>query len=213
MSKPDTITVVTKAKKEVDADAADIEVSVVGGSLFSGEEALQKAVEVKHLISQLKEAGIEENRIKLRSVEVDSASFAILRTSSAKYTIKVSRVSIERLPSVLAVIGSQKNCKLNWLEWIYDSAEDVTNKLRTEALEKVIAMARKDAETLGVRILGIYNLNDNNRNDAVSREYVSSETMHSSGSSSIDLGFALGNATHVRVDLKAEFRVSNIHDH
>lgn len=210
-SKPDTITVVTKVKEEIDADAADVEVSVVGSSLFSGQEAFKKAQEVKTLTKQLIEAGISENRIKLRNVQVDSASFAILKSSSVRYTIKIASVALEDLPAVLGIIGSQKNCTVKWLEWIYNRQEDVRKQLRKQALEQAIEMVNRDAEILGVKILGVYKMVESSPNDSVNREFLSSDNldvMRGKASQSIDLGFALGNATNVKVNLKVEFRVS-----
>ena len=65
---------------EIDADSADLTVVVEGSSVFSGAEAFKKAKELRVLIDALKEAGIDENRVKLRSVEVNSQSFAIIKT-------------------------------------------------------------------------------------------------------------------------------------
>ena len=214
MTKPDTITVVTKAKEEIDADAADVYFAVVGSSLFSGEEAFKKAQEVKQLTSLLMDAGIEENRIKLRSVQVDSSSFAILKTSSASYYLKIAKVDLEKLPEILGIIGSQKNCKMNRLEWIYGRQEEVRKALRTQALQQAIELAQLDAEVLGVQIQGIYNLEETARNDSVSREYIGADDEYAlfaqgkRNKGTVDLGVALGNATNARVTLKAEFRVS-----
>ena len=63
---------------------------------------------MRTLIGALKEAGIDENRVKLRSVEVNSQSFAIIKTSSAKYVVSIKTVAVELLPQVLGTVASHK---------------------------------------------------------------------------------------------------------
>ena len=86
----DTITVRVINEVELDADSADLTVIIEGSSVFSGSEAFKKAKELRNLIEALKEVGIEEDRVKLRSVEINSQSFAIIKTSSAKYVASIS---------------------------------------------------------------------------------------------------------------------------
>ena len=216
MTKPDTISVVTKSIEEIEADAAAIYFTVEGSSSFFGEEAFRKAEEVKAVNEALIAAGVEENRIKLRNVNIDSSTFSMLKSSSASYSIKISKVELSLLPAVLGIIGEQKNCTMTRLEWIYGRADEVRAELRADALRRAIQQARKDAVVLGVDLLGIYDLAEDYHQDSVSREYVddfslSTKTKRARGRGSIELGVALGNATSVRVTMKAQFRVSAFH--
>jgi uncharacterized protein YggE len=214
MSNPDTITTLTQAKAELEADAADIYFTVAGSALFSGEQAFKRAKEVKLLTELLIESGIEENQIKLRNVRVDSSSFALIKSSSANYSLKVAKVDLEKLSDVLGIIGAQKNCTMNWLEWIYSRQEELRNELRATALREAIELAKQDAAILMVELEGIYNLEEQARHDSVSREYIGADedfalsAMKRKRAASVDLGIALGNTTDVQVRLRTEFRVS-----
>lgn len=210
--KPDTITVRSQAEAELDADSADLNISVEGSAAFSGAEAFTKAKEVQALVSALRTVGIEERQIKLRSVNLDSQSFSLIKSSSASYRLKIAHVSMDALAKVLGAIATQKSCTLNHLNWNYSTAEAVKQRLRSEALTKAIELAQQDAEILGVQILGIYSLDELGRSDIV-REYVSTEglsSMKRSRQAAVDLGFTLGNSTTIAVELEAEFRVSSI---
>ncbi len=211
--KPDTITIRAQAEAEIDADSADLIVRVEGSSVFSGMEAFKKAKELQGLLAALYETGIDEGQIKLRSVEVDSQSFSLLKSSSAKYVVKIAAVELDMLAASLGVIATQKHCKLSHLKWNYSTSEAVKQNLRSEALVKAIEFARQDAEILGIKILGIYDLSNHARHSDVASEQIVGEMMSSAPrakKASIDFGFALGHSATVTVDLEAEFRVSPI---
>jgi len=207
--KPDTITVRIIAETELDADSADLTVVIEGSKVFSGSEALKKAKEVRELVESLREVGLDEARIKLRSVEVNSQSFAIIKTSSAKYTLTIKTVSLEMLPSVLSAVAAHKGANLSRLNWNYGGLKDVRSRLRRDALNQ----ARQDAEVLGVEVLGIHDLHEEARGRDYNPEYISADSLSAPGvrarHSGVELGFQLGNATTVSLDLRAEFRVSD----
>ncbi len=208
--KPDTITVRIRREEELDADSADLTLTIEGSSVFSGSEAFKKAKELRALIEELKKVGIEESRFKLRSVEVNSQSFAGLKSSSAKYVLSVKDVKIEQLSTALGTISAQKGAKLTHLEWNYDRLNDTRRTLRALALSDALTQARLDAERLGVPLLGIYSLEEINTGMDYHSEYVTGRSMLAPMSARArveDIGFELGNATTVSIDLKAEFRV------
>ena len=135
-------------------------VVVEGSSVFSGAEAFKKAKELRGLIDALKEAGVDENRVKLRSVEVNSQSFAIIKTSSAKYLVSIKTVSVEMLPLVLGTVASHKGAKLSRLTWNYGTLKVTRSRLQREALAEALKQAQSDASELGVESLGIHNLTE-----------------------------------------------------
>ncbi len=81
--KPDTIAVRIVNETELDADTADLTVIVEGSAVFSGAKAFKKAKELRALVEALTQAGIDETQVKLRSVEISSASFAIIKASTS----------------------------------------------------------------------------------------------------------------------------------
>ncbi|MCG8585879.1 MAG: hypothetical protein MI757_14320 [Pirellulales bacterium] len=98
--------------------------------MFSGDTALKKAEEVRTLVAALRETGIQENQVKLRSVRLNSKSFAVLKTSSAMYELKVADVTLDALPGALSAIANHKHCKLEFLKWNYSKADETQRELR-----------------------------------------------------------------------------------
>lgn len=210
----DTLTVRTTAEAELDADSADLSVVIEGSSVFSGDEAFKKAKEVRELVESLKQAGVNEQKIKLRSVEVNSQSLLLIKSSAAKYRISIKMVKLELLPAILSAIAGHKGAKLTRLEWNYSQLQVTRRRLRQDALRDALAQARLDAEVLGVDVLGIHRLEEAVRDRDYNREYVDMQADFDQGAfgraRAIDVGFQLGNSTTVKIELKAEFRVSTL---
>ena len=213
---PDTISVRVVTEAEVDADSADLTVVVEGSSVFSGSEALKKARELQALIDALKEAGVDEKRVKLRCVEVNSQSFTIIKTSSAKYVVSIKTVAVELLPQVLGTVASHKGAKLSRLTWNYGTLKATRSRLRREALVEAMKQARADAAALGVTVLGIFQLTEDTRGKDYNLEYIAGDSSEFLGvrsrSGPPEIGFHLGNSTTTTLDLRAEFRVSPMSD-
>ena len=212
MSNPDTISVTCRDEEEISADSADLLVRIDGSSLVSGDETFKKAAEVKALVEQLKNIGIVEDNIKLRSIDIKTSSFSLIKSSSVTYQIKIRSVPLDLLPEVLGAIGSHKNCAMNQLDWNYGTAEEVRTVLRSKVLKRALATAKQDASCLGVSLLGIYELREeyrDNRQTTVPRESFSlGVTSRAKKASKVDLDFALGNSANIGVILHAIFRVS-----
>jgi uncharacterized protein YggE len=209
--KPDTITVRVTNEAELDADSADLTVVVEGSAVFSGAEAFKKAKELRALVDSLKEIGIAEDRVKLRSVEINSQSFALIKTSSAKYVASIKAVSVELLPATLSAVASQKETKLSRLKWNYGKLKETRSLLRREALADALRQARLDAAVLGVDVLAIHELTEDTRGKDYNPEYITGDSTDflaaPSHTGHQDIGFQLGNSTTVTLDLRAEFRV------
>jgi uncharacterized protein YggE len=214
--KPDTLSVRVVNEAELDADSADLTVVIEGTAVFSGGEAFKKAVELRTLLDSLQDLGIEEKRVKLRSVEINSQSFALIKSSSARYVISIKTVTLESLPSALGVIAAHKGAKLTRLVWNYSQLKQTRSRLRQEAIEEALAQARQDASALGVTILGVHHLTEESRGKDHNSEYIAGDSASLAAirrkSSNEPMGFQLGNSTTVTVDLRAEFRVSALVD-
>ncbi len=214
--KPDTISVRIVNEAELDADSADLTVVIEGSSVFSGEEAFKKAQELRTLIDALKDVGLDESRVKLRSVEVNSQSFAIIKSSSAKYVVSIKSVAVELVPKVLAAIACQKCIELSRLTWNYGKLKATKQQLRCEALKEALDQAEVDASVLGVKILGIHQLSEESSGRDYNPEYIAGDSADflamKSKRAKQDIGFHLGNSTTAKLDLRAEFRVSAISD-
>ena len=159
-SKPDTIKISASHKQEIFADRADLFVSVKGSSLVSGNEAMKKAKEVSQLVEALTGFGLSPEAIQLQGVHIESSSGALLTSSSATYRLKVKCEKLDQLPELLDIIASHKNSSLERIEWKYPEESAREQALET-ALGKAKGKAEKVANSLGVKLLGVYDFIEN----------------------------------------------------
>src|SRR5215510_8903730 len=165
-TKPDTIKVSATQREEISANRADLFVTVRGSSLVSGDQALKKAKEVSQLVEALTSFGLSPEAIKLQGVHIETSTGAILKSSSATYRLKVQCEKLDQLAELLDIISSQKNAALERIAWKYNEDEARERSLLT-ALEKAKSKAEKVAKSLGVKILGVYDLIENNLDEEI----------------------------------------------
>lgn len=159
-AKPDTIKVSAFHKEEIFASHANLYVTVKGSSIVSGNEAMKKAREVSQLVDALTRFGLSPDSIQLQGVRIESASGALLKSSSAMYSLKIKTEKLEQLPQLLDILAEQKNAALDRLEWKYPE-----EAARERGLESAIALGKAKAEKvasgLGVKLLGVYDFMEN----------------------------------------------------
>lgn len=153
--KPDTIKVSASHKEEIHASHVDLHVTVKGSSLVSGNEALKKAKEVNQLLEALSQVQVKEEAVTLQGVNVSTSTGAVLRSSTASYLLKIRCDDLSRFAEILDVIASQKNAALTRTEWKYKE-DEARERILAGAMEKAKAKAAKVAQSLGVKLLGVY---------------------------------------------------------
>jgi len=158
--KPDTIKVSASHKEEIFATHADLHVTVKGSSLVSGNEAMKKAKEVNQLLEALKQVQVKEEAVTLQGVNVSTSTGAVLKSSTASYRLKIHVEDLAKFAEILDVIASQKNASLTRTEWKYDE-DAACETLLLATLEKAKGKAAKIAQTMGVKLLGVYDLIEN----------------------------------------------------
>ena len=159
-TKPDTIKISASHKEEIFANRAELFVTVKGSSLVSGDQAMKKAKEVSQLVDALISFGLSPDAIHLQGVHIESSSGALLKSSSAIYRLKVTCEKLDQLADLLDIIATQKNATLEQIQWKYP--EEAAREHGMEvALEKAKTKAEKVAGTLGVKLLGVYDLIEN----------------------------------------------------
>src|SRR4030095_1339928 len=159
-SKPDTIKVSASQREEISANRAELFVTVKGSSLVSGDQAMKKAKEVSQLVEALTSFGLSPEAIQLQGVHIETASGTLLKSSSATYRLKVRCEKLDQLAEILDIIGGQKNAALERIAWKYNE-EEARERALLATLEKVKSKAEKVAKSLGVKILGVYDLIEN----------------------------------------------------
>jgi uncharacterized protein YggE len=159
-TKPDTVKVSALHKEEIFASHANLYVTIRGSSVISGNEAMKKAAEVSQLVEALIGFGLSPDAIQLQGVRLETASGALLKSSSAIYRLKIKCEKLDRLADIMDIIAEQKNATLERIEWRYPEEEALQRGLEA-AIEKGKAKAEKVAEALGVKLLGVYEFMEN----------------------------------------------------
>lgn len=159
-TKPDTIKVSASHREEIFASHANLYVTVKGSSIVSGNEAMKKAREVSQLVEALTSYGLRPESIQLQGVRIETASGALLKSSSAVYHLKVKSEKLDQLAGLLDIIAEQKNASLNRIEWRYPEDEAHERGLDS-AIAKGKAKAEKVAAAIGVKLLGVYDFMEN----------------------------------------------------
>lgn len=160
LEQPDTITIEIDDMVEVYANRVDINVTIKGKSLFTGQEAIKKAREVSELVAGLKNYGLPEEDILLQSVRAEASTGVIGTQSSAEYSLRIKCRKLDGLADILGIITTQQNTKLGQLVWRYDDAEDHRSKLLEGCISKAKKKAEKVASSLGVKLLGVHEFNE-----------------------------------------------------
>ena len=158
--KPDTIKVSASHREEIFASHANLYVTVKGSSVVSGSEAMKKAREVSQLVEALTRFGLSPDAIQLQGVHIETASGALLKSSSARYHLKVESEKLEQIPEMLDLLAGQKNATLERIEWKY-SEEEARERGLEAAIAKGKAKAGKVAAAMGVKLLGVYDFMEN----------------------------------------------------
>ena len=208
-SKPDSIHVSAMVREEIRATHADLFVTVRGSSLVSGNEALKKAKEVSGLVDELTRFGLGQERVHLQGVQVETSSGVLLKSSSAIYRLRLRCESVDQIPALLDIIATQKNAALERIEWKYDE-EPVHARGLEAAIELAKAKAEKISAALGVKLLGVYQFNENTFDEeAQMHQPMMMKTMRGGAQTEEpSLGMDIQHSKTVQVNVDIEYRVS-----
>ena len=112
------------------------------------------------MVEALTSFGLSPEAIQLQGVHIETATGTLLKSSSATYRLKVRCEKLDQLAEILDIIGGQKNAALERIAWKYNE-EEARERALLAALEKAKGRAEKVARSLGVKILGVYDLIEN----------------------------------------------------
>jgi uncharacterized protein YggE len=210
-TKPDTIKISASHKEEIFADRADLFVTVKGSSLVSGDQAMKKAKEVSQLVEALEQAGAKEEAIQLMGVHIETASGALLKSSSAVYRLKVKCEELDQFAELIDIIASQKNASLERIQWKYPE-ETAREQALEAALVKAKAKAEKVAASLGVKLLGVYDLVENQYDEEIPFPQFAAQAMPmrsmAKAAPEPSLGIDIQHSKTVTVSVNIWYRVS-----
>jgi uncharacterized protein YggE len=145
---------------ELEADRADVHITVRGSALFDGEVGLRTVREVAELVDALRQIGILEADIKLHGVETDVHARAIGRSSSATCRLRVRCHNLRLVPTVVLSIRSLKQASVDALEWGYTFSNELQAEWLGLAVRQAAAKARRAAEELGTELAAIHRVQE-----------------------------------------------------
>ena len=208
-SKPDTIKVTAFHREEISATHADLHVTVKGSSVVSGDAALKKAKEVNQLVEALTSLGVKEDAVKLQGVNFETSSGVLVKSSSASYRLKIHCEKLDQFAEMLDVIASQKNASLDYVKWKYDD-DAVRESALNSAIEKAKRKAQHIADSLGVKLLGVYDFTETMIDDedpAVSKREMGMRAQANPASTS-SLEMDIQHSKKILVNADVEYRIS-----
>ncbi len=143
-----------KAETEVKAVSAKLHLEITGENFIYGSAALEKSAEVKSLVDDLKQIGIGGENVMVRDVSVQTETGFFNKSSKGTYKIVVHVENLELMPHALGAVAEQKNCRLSFVEWIFNE-DEARIELAREALIKAKRKADSMANAVGYKIVGI----------------------------------------------------------
>jgi uncharacterized protein YggE len=158
---PDVLTIEGVHEDSIEADGADIFVSIEGSALFSGAMALKRSKEVARLVEDLAAVSIEAANISLQDVRTRVEAGLVSKSSTAIYRLKIALDNLERLADVVGAVNKQKEARLERIEWRYDREAELRLKWLDLALDKANAKAKRVASALNVKLLGVHRFSEN----------------------------------------------------
>ena len=154
---PRTFTTSGRYTDEQPAIGAVLSVRVTGSELVGRDAALKRAVEVRELIDELKQAGVGEEAVTLVDVRADAKRGVFLWSSTAQYDLEIEVVDLNRIVDVLVLVTAPKHAKLRQIAWQYAEDDDVDSWL-AEAFAAARKRADVIANTLGVKIKCVHEI-------------------------------------------------------
>jgi len=211
-SKPDTIKISASQREEISASHADLFVTVKGSSVVSGDQALKKAKEVSQLVEALISFGLSPEAIHLQGIHIETSSGVLLKSSNATYRLKVKCEKLDQLAEVLDIIASQKNATLERIDWKYPE-EAARERGLEAALAKAKSKADKVARSLGVKLLGVYDLIENIYDEEMPYPQFAAQAMPmramSKAAPEPSLGMDIQHSKTVHIGVDIWYRVSS----
>lgn len=211
---PNTLKISETQRHEIAADRADLSVTVEGASLFTGQEALQKAREVAQLVRELTEYGLPPTDIHLQGVFADTATGLLGKSSTARYKLRLHCARLTMLADLLGIVTAQKNARLNFIEWGYPDDNSLKDQWLSQAVTRANEKAALVAARLGVRLLGVHRFSEKYVDEETPRrtteDWQAQEVLRSRAArvSSEDLGLEISHTKKVQVIVEIEYLVS-----
>src|SRR2546422_3489177 len=94
------LTVLGSYEGDLEADRADVHITVKGFALFSGDMGATTVKEAEELTTELKRIGVREDEIHVNRVAMGVHSHAVGKSSSATCRLRVQCTNLSKLTSI-----------------------------------------------------------------------------------------------------------------
>lgn len=207
----DTLTVRAAAHDDVQADKADLLVTIRGTSLVTGSAALNKAREVRQLVAELAPLKIAESAILLLSVTAETSSSVIGKSSSASYHLRIRCTQLDDLADVLGIITAQKNTQLTSIVWGYPDLAPLHDRLLEQSLLRGAAKAQLMAQALGSRIERVHRVSETTTDQAEGQvgvlRQMAAAPMSRARMGADELGLAVSHTKRIGVAIEVVYHI------
>ena len=210
----DLLKVSVSYSEELQADQADLLVTIKGSSLIHGAAALVKAREVRQLVETLTALGLPEQQVQLRGVYAEVSSGLLLKNSSATYQLRIQCRALELLPDLIGAVASQKQATLESILWRYPEDAEAQDGWSERCALRANQKARRVAAALGVRLLGVYRVEESLNNPLVYQVELdelpkaSPQSLRARATSGADLSLAVSHTKTVELYMTVEYHIS-----
>jgi hypothetical protein len=212
---PDKITVEEEVEVEIAPEHAVLEIVVEGESVFFGNEAFEQSKEISHLVSELEKIEYLKENITLQGVSIRTTTGKLLKSSSARFTLRLDKIKLEFIPKILGIVSIQKNIEIINMAYDFGRLEERKHALILEACSKAKVHGQEVCLILGVPMLGVYSMSQNWSipfAECLSENYSAEplargRTEYSSPSALAGLDFTANHKSKLRLALKVDFRV------
>jgi uncharacterized protein YggE len=157
---PDTITVRTSRRSTIDANSADLYVTVEGASFVLGRAVLDQSRQVRALVEALADMNIPASDVYVEGARADVKSGFISKSTTATYKLRIHCEELDALPAVMDIITDRKEAELTHIEWRYPDSDEIHDFLLRDALPHAKRRAKIVAEELDLELLSVHDLQE-----------------------------------------------------
>jgi len=155
---PDRVSIEEVSTCELTPKHAVLEIVVEGESVAFGNEALSKSQEIADLLSELQKIDYSKENVTLEGISIRASTGKILKSSSARFSLKLDNIPMELIPKMLGVISSQKNIEMTDMSYEFGNLDAEKSTLLKECCLKAKNQGQEICNTLGVSMLGVYSM-------------------------------------------------------
>lgn len=215
---PDRISIEHHDQVDIEPKWVLMEVEIEGESSAFANEAFKRSKEVAKFLADLQSLGYDNQHVILDHISLHAGAGAILKSSMAKFRLKLDKIPLDKMASILSMIAAQKNIDLCDVSYDFGNLAEHKNKLLLESCHTAKQQAQLACKVLAVPLLGVYSMTPKwtyPSGQATSEHYADSgfgmaKFRGSAGRGELDgLDIATNYKGRLILNLKMDFRVGD----